>query len=109
MSKQFWAYLIKNNLVEAQTPFINDIDHMSFVWGGANIDFLKNRQQALIQYNIFKAMKFSTDFSEIEQWVPLMMQGRNTDEKIAATRMSIGTDVNFGEITRKMVAYLKGG
>ncbi|ADV47858.1 malate:quinone oxidoreductase [Cellulophaga algicola DSM 14237] len=108
ISKQFWAYLVKNNLVKANTPFINDIDHMSFVWGDANIDFLKKRHKALIQYPIFKAMKFSTDFNEISNWVPLMMQGRNGREKIAVTRMPIGTDVNFGAITRKMITYLEG-
>ncbi|WP_282165497.1 malate dehydrogenase (quinone) [Cellulophaga baltica] len=107
MSKQFWAYLVKNNLIQADTPFINDIDHMSFVWGDANIKFLKKRHEALTKYDIFKAMKFSTDFEEIKQWIPLMMKGRTADEKIAATRMSIGTDVNFGAITRKMISYLE--
>ncbi|WP_158974121.1 malate dehydrogenase (quinone) [Cellulophaga sp. L1A9] len=108
ISKQFWAYLVKNDLVKATTPFINDIDHMSFVWGDANINFLKKRHEALTQYAIFKAMKFSTDFNEISDWVPLMMHGRNNDENIAATRMPIGTDVNFGDITRKMITYLEG-
>ncbi|MBA6314394.1 malate dehydrogenase (quinone) [Cellulophaga baltica] len=107
MSKQFWAYLVKNNLIQADTPFINDIDHMSFVWGDANIKFLKKRHEALTKYDIFKAMKFSTDFEEIKQWIPLMMKGRTADEKIAATRMPIGTDVNFGAITRKMISYLE--
>ncbi|MFW2377327.1 MAG: malate:quinone oxidoreductase, partial [Cellulophaga baltica] len=58
MSKQFWAYLVKNNRIQADTPFINDIDHMSFVWGDANIKFLKKRHEALTKYDIFKAMKF---------------------------------------------------
>ncbi|MFS4493760.1 malate dehydrogenase (quinone) [Maribacter sp. 2308TA10-17] len=107
ISKQFWAYLVKQGLVETNVPFINDIDHMSFVFGEANQRFLKNRYDALTAYPMFMDMKHSEDFSEIESWVQLMMEGRNTNEKIAATRMPIGTDVNFGAVTRKMIAYLE--
>ncbi len=106
ISKQFWAFLVKNGLVKTKVPFINDIDHMSFVFGEGNQNFLKNRYDALKAYPMFMDMKHSEDFSEIASWLPLMMEGRNTNEKIAATRMPIGTDVNFGSITRSMIAYL---
>lgn len=108
ISKQFWAFLVKNNLVTTKTPFINDIDHMSFVFGKGNQNFLKNRYDALTAYPIFKDMKHSQDFNQISSWIPLMMDGRDPKEKIAATRMPIGTDVNFGAITRGMIAYLEG-
>lgn len=108
ISKQFWAFLVKNNLVTTNTPFINDIDHMSFVFGEGNQNFLKNRYDALTAYPIFKDMKHSQDFNQISSWIPLMMDGRDPKEKIAATRMPIGTDVNFGAITRGMIAYLEG-
>jgi malate dehydrogenase (quinone) len=32
-------------------------------------------------------MKFSTSFDEIQSWIPLVMEGRNPKEKIAATFM----------------------
>ena len=105
-SKQFWAYLKKRNLVRTGSPFINDIDHMSFVWGKANIAFLKKRYEALTAYGIFEDMKYSEDFDQIAEWVPLMMAGRDRKENIAVTRMAIGTDVNFGAITRGMITYL---
>jgi malate dehydrogenase (quinone) len=35
-----------------------------------------------------------------------MMDGRDPKDVIAATRMEIGTDVNFGTITRAMIRYL---
>ncbi|WP_435314442.1 malate dehydrogenase (quinone) [Cellulophaga fucicola] len=107
VSKQLWAYLVKNNLLPANDPFINDIDHMSFVWGDENIDFLKKRHTALTAYPIFKDMLHSENFEEIKEWVPLMMTGRSKDQKVGATRMPIGTDVNFGTITRGMIAYLQ--
>lgn len=107
VSKQLWAYLVKNNLIETNSPFINDIDHMSFVWGDGNNAFLKKRYEALTKYPIFSAMNHSSDFDEIANWVPLMMNGRNRNENISATRMPIGTDVNFGALTRGMIAYLE--
>ncbi len=107
ISKQLWAYLKKNNLIKSESPFINDIDHMSFVWGEENISFLKKRYEALVEYEMFKDMKYSEDHHEIAEWIPLMMKGRDRKERIAATRMEIGTDVNFGAITRGMIAYLQ--
>ncbi len=107
ISKQFWAYLKENHLLNPKIPFINDIDHMSFVWGDKNIDFLKKRYKAMQQYPIFEDMLYSEDAAEIEDWIPLMMKGRKNADNVAATKMPIGTDVNFGSITREMIQYLK--
>jgi malate dehydrogenase (quinone) len=35
------------------------------------------------------------------------MEGRAKDQHLAATRMDIGTDVNFGALTRSMFQHLK--
>lgn len=107
VTKQFWAYLVSQNLIETETPFINDIDHMSFVWGNGNNAFLKKRHGELVRYGIFEDMQYSSDFNKITEWLPLMMNGRNSKEKISATRMPIGTDVNFGNVTRSMISYLE--
>jgi len=106
-SKQLWAYLKSNGHLKSNAPFINDIDHMSFVWGKKNIEFLKKRYSALTEYSMFEDMLYSEDFEEIAEWTPLMMKGRNPNEEIAVTRMAIGTDVNFGAITRGMIQYLE--
>ena len=106
-SKQFWAYLKEQQTFPNNTPFINDIDHMSFVWGEENIAFLKKRYKALTAYAMFEDMLFSEDFDEISKWIPLMMKNRARSEKVAVTRMPIGTDVNFGAITRGMIQYLE--
>jgi len=107
VSKQFWAYLKEHETVHSSSAFINDIDHMSFVWGENNINFLQKRYAALKPYAMFSDMLYSNDFKEISDWVPLMMKGRSQKENIAATRMAIGTDVNFGQITRGMISYLE--
>lgn len=107
ISKQFWTYLKKNKHLNPNKAFINDIDHMSFVWGDENVSFLKKRYEAMKKYTIFKDMLYSEDYDEISSWIPLMMKGRSRDQKIAATRMEVGTDVNFGRLTKGMFHYLE--
>ena len=50
-------------------------------------------------------MEFSAAREVLTRWVPLMMAGRG-DEPVAATRMEGGTDVNFGELARRLLAWL---
>ena len=52
-------------------------------------------------------MKFSDYFDEIASWTPLMMKNRDRKEIIGATRMEIGTDVNFDVLAKGMIEYLK--
>lgn len=52
-------------------------------------------------------MEYSEDHEQIRQWAPLVMEGRDPAQKVAATRTDNGTDVNFGEITRQLVASLQ--
>ncbi|WP_213894875.1 malate:quinone oxidoreductase, partial [Raoultella ornithinolytica] len=40
-------------------------------------------------------------------WAPLVMEGRDPQQKVAATRTEVGTDVNYGEITRQLIAGLQ--
>ncbi|TNE55206.1 MAG: malate dehydrogenase (quinone) [Bacteroidetes bacterium] len=105
-SKEFWSSLVESGDLPFEIPFINDIDHMSFVWGDENQTFLKKRHKTLSTYPIFKDMLFSQNANEIADWVPLMMEGRDQEQQLAATRMPIGTDVNFGLLTKSMINYL---
>ena len=106
VSRQFWAYLVQQNIVSSPENFIKSIPHLSFVWGEKNVAYLKKRFEALQSNPLFKEMVFSTDFSQLKQWMPLVMDGRKDSDKVAATSMTIGTDVNFGELTRNIFAYL---
>ncbi|NBL65265.1 malate:quinone oxidoreductase [Flavobacterium sp. NST-5] len=107
VSRQFWAYLVEKNLINNPENFIKSIPHMSFVWGENNVNFLKKRFEALQQYNLFKGMQYSEDATQISQWMPLVMEGRDSQSSFAATNMPIGTDVNFGALTRAIFNYLQ--
>jgi malate dehydrogenase (quinone) len=106
LSKSFWAYLMKEKYFDTPESFINNIPHISFVWGDDDVDFLHKRFEALQQHPLFADMKFSQDENELMQWMPLVMQQRKVDEKVAATKMDIGTDINFGNLTRTLFAHL---
>ena len=106
VSRQFWSYLVQEKKITSPENFIKSIPHVSFVWGEKNVAYLKKRFEALQSNPLFKQMIFSTDFSELKKWMPLVMEGRDETEKVAATSMAIGTDVNFGELTRSMFNYL---
>ena len=107
VTRQFLAWQVKNGVLKNPRSFINSTPHMSFVWGDDNISFLKRRYEALQASPLFRPMQYSEDPAQIRKWVPLMMEGRDPNQKIAATWTPIGTDVNFGEITRQFVAHLQ--
>ncbi|MFP3680384.1 malate dehydrogenase (quinone) [Pseudomonas sp. SIMBA_041] len=107
ISRQFWSWQVQQGVLKNPHSFINSTPHMSFVWGDDNIKFLKKRYEALQASPLFAGMQYSEDPAVIKKWVPLMMEGRDPNQKIAATWTPIGTDVNFGEITRQFVAHLQ--
>jgi malate dehydrogenase (quinone) len=107
ISRQFWSWQVKNGVLNNPRSFINSTPHMSFVWGDDNIKFLKKRYEALQASPLFSGMQYSEDPVQIKKWVPLMMEGRDPNQKIAASWTPLGTDVNFGEITRQFVSNLQ--
>ncbi|MCL1074885.1 malate dehydrogenase (quinone) [Shewanella dokdonensis] len=107
ISRQFWAYQVSQNVLCEPHKFINSEPHISFVWGDANVNFLRARYQALQASTLFSGMEYSEDHEQIRQWTPLVMEGRDPEQKVAATRTDNGTDVNFGEITRQLIGSLQ--
>lgn len=106
VSKQFWAYQVKNGVLGQPTSFINPVPHIAFVWGD-NVNYMKKRYDAMIQSPMFEGLKYTENPAEIKQWAPLVMQGRDANQKVAATRMDVGSDVNYGSITTQLVDHLK--
>jgi malate dehydrogenase (quinone) len=107
VSKQFWSYLVKNNLIRNPQDFIRPLPHISFVQGEQNVQFLKKRFEALSDNPLFQGMEFSDDPGKLKEWIPLMMKDRTINKPIAATRIESGTDVNFGSLTRMLFDHLK--
>jgi malate dehydrogenase (quinone) len=107
VSKQFWSYLVEKEYMTCTPCFIMAIPHMSFVWGEENVAYLRKRYDALQTSHLFKGMEYSEDFDKLTEWIPLVMAGRDRSQKVAATRMDLGTDVNFGALTRGLFSHLQ--
>lgn len=106
ISLQFWSSLVEKNILPEPSKFINPVPHQSFVWGDDNVEFLRKRYELLSAQHQFTDLEFSDDPKVIREWLPLVMGNRESDEKVAATRMSYGSDVNFGQIAKSMTDYL---
>jgi malate dehydrogenase (quinone) len=107
VSRQFWAYLVSKNILSNPRDFIRSIPHMCFVSGGGNVKYLRKRFETMTQLPLFEDMKYSEDKNTIASWIPLMMEGRESTETVAATKMDAGTDVNFGSLTRMLFGRLQ--
>ena len=107
VSLQFWSYLVEQGKLPSPKEFINPTPHCSFVWGEKNVEFLRKRHAALVQHHCFRDMEYTEDHDTLREWMPLIMKDRQPDEKLAATRVRYGSDVNFGQLARSMVTHLE--
>lgn len=106
VSLQFWSYLVEQGALPEPTQFINPVPHQSFVWGESNVEFLRKRFETLSATHQFADMEYSEDHDTLKEWMPLVMENRDPNEKVAATRVRYGSDVNFGSLARNMVNFL---
>ncbi len=106
ISKHFWTYLTANKILPKEANYLNQVPHITFVSGQTDIDYLKKRYEALVMHPLFSEMQFSEDNATIAEWIPLMMQNRSCEERVAATKIDKGTDVNFGAITNGILDFL---
>jgi malate dehydrogenase (quinone) len=106
VSKQFWAYLVEKHGLQDPKTFVNSTPHMSLVWD-EDIAYLKQRFGLLTQSPLFEGMTYCDDKEQLKKWIPLIMEGRDPAQNVAVTRMELGTDVNFGALTRALFAHLQ--
>lgn len=108
LTRQFWAYLVKRGIIRDPQSFLHAVPHFSFVRGEENVEYLRKRHESLTEHHCFAGMEYSADKKQIEQWLPLVMEGRNPNEFVAATRMATGTDVDYGRLTKILLDSLWG-
>lgn len=104
VAKQFWAYLIEKGAIKQPSTFINQTRHCTLV-NEPSIDELRLRFEEMSAHHFFENMQFSEDYDEIKRWISLAMDERPRSDKMAATSIETGTDVNFGALTEQMALY----
>ncbi|MGN6485682.1 MAG: malate dehydrogenase (quinone) [Thermomicrobiales bacterium] len=107
VTRQFWSSLIERGDLPDPSRFVHGVPHMSYVKGDADLAFLRERYALLKEQPLFAEMMYSEDLATIGSWAPLMLEGRSSIGKIAMTRHDGGTDVDFGFVTRSLLASIE--
>src|SRR5215469_7810293 len=58
-------------------------------------------------HHCYHGMEYSEDHRQIGEWVPLVTEGCDKEQPIAATRMVTGTDIDYGSLTHLLVKHLQ--
>jgi malate dehydrogenase (quinone) len=104
-SRHFWGWAAAHGLAPRPADYIRAVPHLSFVRGTDRVAFLRARHAALTAHPFFRSMAFAADPAAIHAWAPLLIEGRR-DEPVAATKVDAGTDVDFGELSRRLLAWI---
>lgn len=103
-SKQFWGAMAAAGVMGEPAEVIHSVPHICFVKRTDDVDFLQARHAAMWEHHFFRSMQLTTDPSVIQDWAPLVMEGR-APGPVAAT-MGAGTEVNFGLLARRLCGWL---
>src|SRR5919202_5794620 len=87
LSRQLWAFLVKQGAIKDPQSFIHPVPHCSFVRGSDNVSFLKRRFETLSANHCYRGMEYTEDKTQLAEWFPLVMEARDAGEELAATRM----------------------
>ncbi|GAA1178498.1 malate:quinone oxidoreductase [Nesterenkonia xinjiangensis] len=108
VSRQLWSHWVENGTLGSPRTFINALPHVSFVWGEENARYLKDRYEALKPLPLFRDIEHTEDLDEISTWAPLLTEGRDPQQRVAASKIDSGTDVDFGSLSRQLANHLTG-
>lgn len=107
MSKQFWAFLVREGLLKDPKNFIHPVKHHSWVEGEENVAYLRKRFHAMKDHFMFDSIEFTTEIDKMKEWFPLIMNHRDESEVMAASRIDRGCEVNFGALTTQLFEILE--
>lgn len=107
ISRQLWSHLVTKGAIPDPRAFLHPCPHMSFVWGDDNVAFLRQRHREMAAHHCYHGMEFSEDPAQIAAWAPLIIEGREPGQPIAATRIISGADVDYGALTHLLVKQLQ--
>ncbi|MDO5513008.1 malate dehydrogenase (quinone), partial [Corynebacterium sp.] len=104
VSRQFWSHQIDNGVLADPKEWINPVAHLAFAQGDDQVDYLKRRHEALQDHILFPGMEWVEDDAKFAERLPVMSKDRDFGaEKVAYSGTDIGTDVNFGALTKQFL------
>ncbi|NMO01525.1 malate:quinone oxidoreductase [Gordonia sp. TBRC 11910] len=102
VTRQWWTHLAERGLITPDA-FLRSVPHMTVVFGDDDRAYLRARHRTLSASPLFDGLEFSDSPDQIARWAPLVVDGREPDAVVAATRHTSGTDVDFGCLTRQLI------
>src|SRR3954451_3021398 len=104
VSRQFWSHLVRTGMTEgAPKSFITPVPHVGFVTGEDGRAYMRTRYEALARQPLFDGLEDAEHQADLAEGIPLMIEGRDPSQVVAATRSFAGTDVTFGALTRLLL------
>lgn len=107
VSLQYWSYLVKSGKLKGPRSFINALPHISFVCGDDHAQYLQARYEAMVSHPLFSDLEYTENHNDIAEWAPLLMSGRDAHQRVAASRIKAGTDVDFGALTCQLIDQIR--
>eukprot|EP00435_Cladocopium_sp_Y103_P026009 s2854_g6.t1 len=111
-SRQYWDYLTKTGKLPKPDTWIHQTNHIALGVGKDQVEFIKKRYEAMKSHPLFSSMEICLpeEKEKAKQWAPLIMKGRDPNEPICMTKVSHGTDVDYGALTKaKITAFQELG
>lgn len=106
LSRQYWSHLVDNGVLAEPKNFINQVPHISYARGEKGRDYIKNRREQMVRNPLFAEMEFTDDPATQAEWLPLMFDGRGPGQVNGISRTQIGSDVDFGSLSRQLLSYI---
>lgn len=108
VSRQFWSHQLNNGILTDPREFLNQVPHMSFAQGEEQIAYLRKRYEALSENYMFPGMEYTEDEGAFAEKLPLMAKDRDfKKEPVAISWTDVGTDINFGALTKQFLTAAK--
>jgi len=111
-SRQYWEYLVRKGHLPDPDTFIHQTNHIALGIGKDQCEFIKKRYEAMKPNPLFSSMEIAmpNEIEKQKKWAPLILRGRDPSEPTCMTKISHGTDVDFGTLTKsKVKAFMKLG
>eukprot|EP00933_Yihiella_yeosuensis_P015073 TRINITY_DN1326_c0_g1_i1.p1 TRINITY_DN1326_c0_g1~~TRINITY_DN1326_c0_g1_i1.p1 ORF type:complete len:560 (+),score=150.48 TRINITY_DN1326_c0_g1_i1:82-1761(+) len=111
-SRQYWKYLVSKGHLPDPDSFIHQTDHIALGIGKDQCEFIEKRYEAMKKIALFSSMEIArpNEKDKHKQWAPLICAGRDPNEPICMTKVAMGTDVDYGTLTKcKINAFMNLG
>jgi malate dehydrogenase (quinone) len=102
-----WANLVEQGVLGPPEAFVRSVPHCAVGRGDDGVAYLRARHEALREHPLFSGVEYSDDPAVLASWLPLMFERGTDAAPVAVTRAPQGTDVDFGVLTRRLLAALE--